>query len=122
MSAQPANTDIQVFQRVRTVRNIRRQDTVENIVKHLRPMIMVIPGKEVLSEIKTRDATMKDFSVYGRDGMPVVIGAKSDITFTNAQENLPGVTFAVKIGADRFIENSSAHLANDLFADAQALS
>lgn len=114
MSAQPLNTDIKVYRTVRAYRNQRRHESVEAIIKRLRPLIMSRPGEEILTGVQTRDTSVKDFSVYARDGQPVVIGANADVSFATAQENLANVDFAYTIGADKFLTNTTAGLTGDL--------
>lgn len=121
MAAQPLNTDINVFLTVRSYRNQRRHESVEAITKRLRPLIMSVPGDELLTEVKTRDTAKKDFSVYGRSGQPIVIGVKADTGFSTAQETLPAVDFAFTIGADQFIKNTAAGLTGDLHQDLRDL-
>ena len=106
MSAQPANTEIKIFQRVRSQRQQYRHDSVENITKRLRPLVMSVPAHEILSEVKTRDTTLKGFTPYTRDGFPIVIGAKDYVNFADAQEQLPDVDFAIQIGSDKFLQNA----------------
>lgn len=121
MSAQPLNTDIKVFRTVRSYRNQRRHESVEAIIKRLRPLIMSVPADELLTEVKARDTSKRDFSTWGRDGQPVVIGVKSDVNFSDAQEQLPNVDFAFTIGADKFITNTAAGLTGDLHQDLRDL-
>jgi hypothetical protein len=121
MSGQPLNSDIKVYRTVRAYRNQRRHESIEAITKRLRPLIMSVPADEILTEVKTRDTAKKDFSVYGRDGQPIVIGPKSDISYETAQETLPDVDFAFTIGADKFITNTAAGLTGDLHQDLRDL-
>lgn len=117
MSAQPLNTDIKVYRTVRSYRNQRRHESVGAIINRLRPLIMSIPGHELLTEVKAYDTTKKDFSTWGRNGQPIVIGAKTDVSYADAQEGLPAVDFAFTIGADKFITNTAAGLTGDLHQD-----
>lgn len=126
MSAQPANTDIQVFQRLRSYRQDLRHDSVEAITKRLRKLILSVPGKEVLSGVLTRDSSLKDFSAYSHDGslnfgFPIVIGLNKVETFADAQEHLPNIDFAFQIGRDKFLQNVSTVLSTeDLQGDARS--
>jgi hypothetical protein len=120
MSAQPLNTTIQVFQRVRSQRQDLRHETVEALTKRLRPLITIVPGHETLTAVLAADATTKDFSSYGRNGVPIVRGLKKVTSFAQTQENTAGVDFAFQIGRDKFVQNTSDQLARDLYADAQA--
>ncbi len=129
MSAQPANTDIKVYRTVRSFRDSVRNDSIAALTKRLRPLIARVPGDENVVEVKARDTTVKDFSPYmgearfgaGR-GFPVVIGLKSQVSFANAQTNIDDADFAFQIGADKFIQTTSAGLSGDLYGDAKALS
>lgn len=114
MSAQPLNTDIKVYRTVRSYRNQYRHESVEAIIKRLRPLVMSIPAHELLTEVKAYDTTKKDFSTWGRNGQPIVIGPKTYVTFADAQENMTAVDFAFTIGADKFIANTAAGLTGDL--------
>lgn len=121
MSAQPLNTDISVFQSVRSYRNQRRHESIEAITKRLRPLIMSVPADEILTEVKTRDTSKSDFSTYARDGQPIVIGPKDDVEFETAQEGLTDIDFAFQIGSDWFLRNTSAGLDQDLQQDLRDL-
>ncbi len=128
MSAQPANTDIKVYRTVRSFRDSVRNDSIAALTKRLRPLIARVPGDENVVEVKARDTSVKDFSPFmgearfgaGR-GFPVVIGLKSQVSFTNAQTNIADADFAFQIGADKFIQTTSAGLSGDLYGDAKAL-
>lgn len=124
MSAQPLNTSIAVYQRVRSYRKALRHDSVAALIKRLRPLIMSVPGKEVLVGVLTRDTTVKDFSPYCGEasatatrGFPIVVGLLDELSFAAAQENTTGVDFALTIGQDKFLQNASASLSRDLHGD-----
>ncbi len=128
MASQPANTSIKVSQRLKGVRKSLRHESVAALTKKLRPLILSVPGEEVLIGVLARDTSVKDFSPYmgeGRTsatrGMPIVVGALSEVTFANAEENLAGVDFSIKIGTDKFLQSAEANLDGDLFGDAAAL-
>lgn len=121
MSAQPLNADINVFLAVRSYRNSRRHESVEALTKRLRPLIMSVPAEEILTEVKSRDTAKSDFSVFARDGQPIVIGSKSDVAWGVAQEGLPEVDFFFQIGRDRFLKNVVAGLDRDLHQDVRDL-
>ncbi len=121
MAAQPANADIKVYQRVRSFRQQHRHETVEAITKNLRPQVMSVPSKEQLTEIKTRDTSKKDFSPYGRDGQPVVVGLRATVTKAVAIAGIDDVAFPVRIGNDVFLENSSDGVTNDIQGDLRSL-
>jgi hypothetical protein len=97
---------------------------VAALTKRLRPLIMSVPGEEVLVGVLTRDTTLQDFSPYcgearfgaGR-GFPIVVGLYQVKTFATAQENLPSIDFAFQIGSDMFLTNVAAGLTRDLQGD-----
>jgi len=118
MSAQPLNTEIQVFRTVRSQRAIKRHDSVGAIIKRLRPLVMSVVGREMATvEVVSRDTTKRDFSVYARDGQPIVEGLHGDLPFYAAQEYIPNVDFAFQIGSDKFLTNTPAGLTGDLQKD-----
>ncbi len=124
MSAQPANTSISVYRNVRSYRKALRHEAVAALTKRLRPLIMSVPGEEILVGVLTRDTTLQDFSPYcgearfgaGR-GFPIVVGLYQVKTFATAQENLPSIDFAFQIGSDMFLTNVAAGLTRDLQGD-----
>jgi hypothetical protein len=124
MSAQPANTAISVYRNVRSYRKALRHEAVAALTKRLRPLIMSVPGEEILVGVLTRDTAVQDFSPYcgearfgaGR-GFPIVVGLYQVKTFATAQENLPSIDFAFQIGSDMFLTNVAAGLTRDLQGD-----
>lgn len=128
MAAQPANTDITVFRRLRSFRQGHRHESVAALIKRLRPLVMSIPADEILVEVKTRDTTVSDFSPYMGEarhnatrGFPIVIGLKEQVSFANAQTNLTDIDFAFQIGHDKFLQNTVAGLTGDMHQDARDL-
>jgi len=128
MAAQPANTDINVFYTLRSMRDAKRHESVAALIKNLRPKVMSIPADEILVEVKARDTSVADFSPYmgearhnaGR-GFPIVVGLKDQVSFANAQTNIADVDFAFQIGNDSFIKNTTAGLTGDLHQGARDL-
>jgi hypothetical protein len=128
MSAQPLNTDIQIFRTIRSFRRADRHESVAALIKRLRPLVMSIPAHEILVEVKSRDTDVADFSPYMGEarhnatrGFPIVIGLTDQVSFANAQTNLTDINFAFQIGQDKFLANTVAGLDEDLHADARAL-
>lgn len=129
MSAQPSNTTISVFMSLRAKRDDKRTDSVAAITKRLNPLLAVIPGREIDSGFLTRDTSVSDFSPWcglsaagASRGAPIVLGKFPTVSFSCAQEHLPDVDFAFKIGRDSYLPNTQAVLATaDLFGDAIAL-
>lgn len=129
MSAQPANTSIKVYRAIRSYRAHAAHTTIANRIKRLAPLVMSVPGREgAFVQVAARDANVSDFSPYMGEarvtalrGYPVVIGAASQVSYQNAQGNLPGIGFSFQIGQDKFITNTEAGLAGDLHQDARDL-
>lgn len=126
--AQPLNTDITIFRSIRSYRDTHRNETVAALIKHLRPLVMSIPGHEILAGVITRDTTVHDFSPYcgqasptASRGFPVVFGLFDQVSFAEAQGSLTAVDFAFTIGQDKFLKSTTAGLTRDLHADARAL-
>lgn len=124
MAAQPANTEIKVFRTVRSFRQAHRHESVAALIKRLRPLVMSVPGQEILVEVKSRDTSVVDMSPYMGEarhnadrGFPIVIGLKSAVPFSGAQTNLADVDFAFQIGQDKFLTNTSVGLSGDLQQD-----
>ncbi len=119
MASQPSNTDISVYIPVRSQRLLRRHDTIEAITKKQRGLNMVVPGEEnLLTEVKARDTARRDYSSYGRDGQPIVIGPGVTTTFAVAQAGMTSADFFFEIGNDRFIPPIAATLStSDLFEE-----
>lgn len=128
MAAQPANTDIKVYRTVRSFRQAHRHESVAALIKRLRPLVMSVPADEILVEVLSRDESTVDMSPYmgearhnaGR-GFPIVVGLKSQVTFADAQANLPDVDFAFQIGHDKFLTNTEVGLTGDLHQDLRDL-
>lgn len=124
MASQPANETIQVFRRLRTYRKGLRQESVKNLTHRLRSLVFSIPGREVYTEVKTRDTSVADLSPFMGEaaagatrGFPVVVGAKEAKNFETI-ETLTGVDFPIEIGADRFVGESEDVVGdNDLHQD-----
>jgi len=124
MSAQPANTAISVFRNVRSYRQALRNESVAALTKRLRPLIMSVPGEEVLVGVLSRDTALQDFSPYmgearfgANRGFPIVVGLYKVKTFASAQENIPGIDFAFQIGSDKFLTEVQSALGRDLQGD-----
>lgn len=125
MASQPANTDINVYRRVRAFRQDHRHESVEALIKHLRPLVMSVPSEEILSGVLTRDANLADFSAYMGEarhdatrGFPIVIGLLPQKSYADAQEGITGVDFGFTVGRDKFLHHAQANLATrDLHAD-----
>jgi len=125
MASQPLNTQIQVFRRVRAQREPQRHDSVANITKKLRRLILVDPSNEIRTGVVARDTAVTDFSTYmgearsqaGR-GLPIVIGVVARKDFSVVQQ-LSGIDFPVEIGGDKFVQEDATNVGGDLHQDAR---
>lgn len=124
MSAQPANTEISIFRTARSMRQILRHESVKAIIGRLRPLIMVVPGDEILVGVLTRDTANKDFSPYcgqaaagALRGFPIVVGLEPVMSFSQAETTVPNGDFPFVIGSDWFIQNTEAGLTDDLYGE-----
>lgn len=128
MSAQPANTTISVYRTLRSFRQAHRHESVAALTKRLRPLVMSVPGEEILVRVLSRDTNVKDCSPYmgqasptASRGMPIVVGLRATTSFASAQGSLSAVDFAFQIGSDKFITNTAAGLTGDLHDDMRDL-
>ena len=64
MSAQPLNTSISVFRNVRAYRKNLRHEAIAALTKRLRPLILSVPGREVLVGVLSRDQNFGDLSPF----------------------------------------------------------
>lgn len=124
MAAQPANTEIKVYRTVRSFRQTHRHESVAALIKRLRPLVMSVPGQEILVEVKSRDTNVVDMSPYMGEarhnasrGFPIVVGLKASVPFSGAQTSLTDVDFAFQVGQDQFLSNTSVGLDGDLHQD-----
>jgi hypothetical protein len=124
MASQPLNTSISVFRRVRAYRQAHRHEAVAALTKKLRPLIMSVPGEEVLVAVLARDTSLADFSPYCGEarhdatrGFPIVVGLQPQKPFDHAQEGITGVDFAFTVGTDKFLQNAAGSLDRDLHSD-----
>jgi len=52
-------------------------------------------------------------------GQPVVVGVRPQVSYSQAQGNIPGIGLSFQIGQDQFITNTADDLNRDLFEDAR---
>lgn len=128
MPGQPLNTSISIYRTVRSFRQAHRHESVAALTKRLRPLVMSVPGQEILVEVKARDTSVTDFSPYCGEarhtatrGFPIVIGLADQKTFAEAQTGLTDVDFGFQIGSDMFLKNTAAGLDQDLHQDLRDL-
>lgn len=127
MASQPANTEIQVFRRVRSQREPDRHDSIKNITHRLKGLILIAPGEEDRTEVVSRDTAVSDMSPFmgqaaagATRGFPIVIGPVALKDFSLVA-SLSGVDFPVEIGADKFVQENADNVGGDLHQDARDL-
>jgi len=128
MSAQPLNTEITIYRTARSQRVRHGTDAVAVLIKHLRNLVMVVPGHEIMAGVLTRDTTVKDFSPYcgqasatAARGFPIVFGLKPVMSFAKAVSTVDNIDFPFVVGQDAFIKSNATGLAGDLYGDIRAL-
>ena len=128
MSAQPANTEIAVYRSARSMRQMFRHESVAAIIKRLRPLIMVVPGDEILVGVLTRDTAHSDFSPYcgmaaagAARGFPIVVGLEPVLKYSGAITSTANADFPFVIGSDWFLTNTTAGLTDDLYGEIRGL-
>ena len=128
MATQPANTDINVFRKVRSFRQAHRQESVGALIKRLRPLVMSVPAEEVLVTYQNRDTSVTDMSPYMGEaranatrGMPRTVGLRATRTFASvAGTSGKSFDFPIQIGQDSFITLTVAGLTHATNADLHA--
>lgn len=114
-AAQPANTSISVFQRVRTVRNNKRHTSIKHLTTPFDKAEVALPGDEV-QVIEFRDATFKTDAF--RFGHPVTVAPRATFSLAQVYAAVAGLDFPVRlIGNPREIQiqKSAANVGDDLF-------
>ena len=123
MASQPANSTIQVFQRIRSERQMLRHNNIKAMCNRMRPLVMVTPGQEtqILSTFDADTNIVTTALTSNRRGLPVVRYLRPVVPFATAIENIAGVNFPVTIGADSTIESTSANVRNDIMGSLRTL-
>ena len=118
MSSQCLNTSISIFRNVRAYRKNLRHEAIAALTKKLRPLVMSVPGREVLVGVLARDKAVQDLSPfcgqarYNPTSVPGVAGPSSTIGngTSTAYTDLRG--FPIVVGV--FPELSFADAVNQL--------
>jgi hypothetical protein len=93
------------------------------LIGHLRPLKLVIPGREDLVVFGSRTAATRDFSPYvngSATGFPVTVTLRAVKDF-NTIQSLTHIATPIEIGPDKLIEKQEDYKTDDLFTQAQAL-
>lgn len=127
MAEQPANVEISVKRSVRAYRQDLRHESVFNLINRLRPLVMSVPGEELLTTTLSRAADTDDDVVTtalleGRgSGLPVVRGLAPVTTLAEAVAGVPNLDFPVRIGRDVFLQKADGFETEDLHQDLRDL-
>ena len=126
--SQPLNTSITIQRRVRTKRDIGRNDSIATMTKHLAPEIVVVPGQEITSGVLTRDADFVDFSPYMGEashvadrGFPIVVGALPKVTLGDLADGVSDLDYMVVVGPDKHFHKVDDAISDDLFGEVGSL-
>jgi hypothetical protein len=123
---QPLNTDISVFNRVRSQRPLPNAGfSVKEVANSMHPLQMSVVGREVLVAA-TRDnpaetGVVTTSLLLGRDsGLPLVIYYQTALSFADAANDMYAegeVDFPVKIGQDKFLQPPASAVGEDIQGD-----
>ena len=120
MSAQPLNTEIKVYRRLRTQVANDRHDPIK-LQGRCRAKYVVVPGEET-RVLATHDAVVSDAWRYGH---PVVRYARTLVTPNDMYDHITGLAFPIRLTMeprDLFIEKTEADIAEDLFGESKVIS
>lgn len=121
MSAQPLNTEISVYRRVRSQMQTERHDSVKALTGEMKDKYVIVPGEEI-RVLATMDAsTVTDAWRYGH---PVVRYSRSTKAPADVYAGVSGLDMPVRLTAQRrdiFTQNSEGNETNDLFGDVAAV-
>jgi hypothetical protein len=121
-AAQPLNTAILVHRTVRSYRHLRLHRSVFQTFQRVAPEVMAVVGREGLTTLETRDATVTtDTSLGGRLGLPIVRYEQDLTLLADAVATISGLNFPVRIGQDKFLEKSDANVTDDLQANLRSV-
>lgn len=117
-AAQPANTEISVFRRVRVQAANDRHDSVKQM-GIMRPKYVVVPGEEI-RVLDTEDGLITDAWRYGH---PVVRYSRTAPDRQTVYDNVDGLAMPVRLPGDwreSKIEKTADNVGDDLFDEVTA--
>lgn len=121
MGAQPLNTTITVFRRIRSYRDNRRHTSIKHLTTPFDTELVSVPNEEV-QVLETRDASFRTDAF--RFGHPVVVGPRDPCTVVELYAGVSGLDFPVRLPGnprELQIQNTEAAVENDLYADARGV-
>jgi len=119
-AAQPANTQISVFRRVKAFRANYRHTTIKHLTTPWERFLVSVPGEEV-DTVEHRDATFRTDAF--RFGHPVTVSPRTIPTLAAVVAAVPGVKLVSLVGNPREVqlENTEAHKTDELFQEVAAV-
>lgn len=118
MAAQPLNTTISVFRRLRTFRNNSRHTSIKHLTTPFDGDLVAVPGEEI-QVVETRDDVVTDAFRFGH---PVVVAPRAGCSLATLYGALSGLDFPVRLTGnprELQIQKSAANVADDLYGEAQ---
>jgi hypothetical protein len=129
MGAQPLNTNITVFRRLRTFRENRRHTSIKHLTTPFDGDLVAVPGEEI-QVVETRDANFVTdaFRFVQRDGTvlghPIVVQPRDPCTLATLYAGVSGLDFPVRLPGnprELQVQNTPAAVDNDLYGDARGV-
>jgi len=120
--AQPANTAISIFPRLRTIRNHGRHTSIKHLTTPFDGMLVPAPGEEN-QVLEVRD--QNDKSDAFRFGRPVSVQPRAYPTIAAVYAGVSDLDFPVRLpGNPRevYIQKAASNVADDLHAEVRAVS
>jgi hypothetical protein len=120
MGAQPLNTNISVYRRLRTYRENRRHTSIKHLTTPFDGDLVAVPGEEI-QVVETRDAVVTDAFRYGH---PVVVAPRAGCSLATLYAGVSGLDFPVRLTGnprELQVQNAAASINNDLYADARGV-
>jgi hypothetical protein len=120
MSAQPANTTISVFRRLRVVRDNRRHTSVKHLTTPFDSEYVPVPGEEV-QVVEHRDAVVSDAFRFGH---PVTVQPRTNLSLASLYDGVSGLDFPVRLTGnwrEVQVQKTAANVSDDLYGEAATL-
>jgi hypothetical protein len=118
-AAQPANTTISVFRRVRVYRDNRRHTSIKHLTTPFDDQLVAVPGEEN-EVLETRDTTFRSDAF--RYGHPVTVLPRTRTTLASILAAVPDIKLSVLPCNPREvqIENTAGHQTDELYQEVAA--
>jgi hypothetical protein len=116
-AAQPLNSTIEIFRRVRTLRDHSRHTTVKHLTTPFDSSVTAIPGEET-EVLEYRDSTFKTDSF--RFGHPIVVAPRAKTRTKTILDNVTGVKLVSLPGNPREVHLEKTDKNADFYAELAA--